>query len=303
MISRTRILFVFALPFAACAPATSGSTARVPLRLPEDVVAIDAEGQRLSNEELLGRIAASDFVLLGELHDNPTHHAVRGRLVAAFEANRPAIVFEQFTETSTPIALPAAGEAREAWLDRNGFDREAWSWPLHRPVVDAAIAIDARIWGSGVTRERLRSVVREGESAAPAHLQSIMANNPLDGSGQAILDRELVESHCGQLPESMVTGMRAAQVVRDAAMANTLRNARANETAWLIAGNGHVRRDIAVPRLLRALEPERSVLVIGFLERSQDGAEPDPEARALYDVVIVTPRIERPDPCSAFRIP
>lgn len=288
---------------AACAPATSGSVAPSPLRLPEDVVVIDAEGQRLSSEDLLGRIAAADFVLLGELHDNPTHHAVRGRLIAAFEGNPPAIVFEQFAETTAPIALPASGESREAWLDRNGFDREAWNWPLHRPVVDAAIAIDARIWGSGVSRERLRSVVREGESAAPAHLQGIMARNPLDSSGQAILDRELVGSHCGQLPESMVAGMRAAQIVRDAAMANALRTARASETAWLIAGNGHVRRDVATPRLLRALEPERSLLAIGFLERSSDGAQPDSEARTLYDVVIVTPRIERPDPCSAFRVP
>jgi len=30
---------------------------------------------------------------------------------------------------------------------------------------------------------------------------------------RAVLDRELVEGHCGQLPESQIPGMRTAQVV------------------------------------------------------------------------------------------
>jgi uncharacterized iron-regulated protein len=273
------------------------------LRLPESVVVINgSDGRRVDADELLRRLAAADFVLLGELHDNATHHALRGQLITAFGASRPAIVFEQFAETSAPLALPAEGESREAWLDRSGFDRQAWNWPLHQPVVDAAITNGASLWGSGVSREALRSVVRDGETAAPARLRSLMENAPLDSAAQVVLDLELVAGHCGQLPANMVPGMRAAQIVRDASMANALRNARQDAPAWLIAGNGHVRRDIAVPRLLRVMDPGLSVVAVGFLERTPSGAEPSPDARAVFDLVVVTPHNERPDPCAGFQI-
>jgi hypothetical protein len=68
----------------------------------------------------------------------------------------------------------------------------------------------------------------------------------------------------------------------------------------LIAGNGHVRRDIAVPRLLRAASPGTSVLAVGLLERSADGEMPSRASRGMFDLVIVTPRTARPDPCANF---
>ena len=272
-------------------------------RLPGSVVALDAaDGRRIDANELLTRLASADIALLGELHDNALHHEVRGQLLAALAARRPAVVFEQFFESASPIAAPEAGRATEEWLDRNGFDRESWKWPLHRPIVDASIRYAGGLWGSGISREALRSVIGGGESAAPPHLRAFLEQAPLDAPGIATLDRELVEGHCGQLPEAMVPGMRAAQTVRDAAMTRALLNARASSgSAWLIAGNGHVRRDIAVPRLLRVTSPDLSVIVVGFVEQPAGGAEVSAETRALYDLVVVTPRVERPDPCAAFR--
>ena len=260
------------------------------------------DGRRVDARELLRRLAAADLVLLGELHDNGMHHRLRGQLIAASAARRPAIVFEQFAETHEPITPPAQAESREEWLDRSGFDRQAWKWPLHQPVVDAAIESGRSIRGSGLAREALRSVVRDGLSAAPAHLRTLLEQVPLDSMAQAALDRELVAGHCGRLPENMVAGMRAAQTVRDAAMASALITAHADGPAWLIAGNGHVRRDIAVPRLLHVITPELTVVAVGFLERPENGGEPSPSARAVFDLVVVTSRAARPDPCAGFQV-
>ncbi len=132
------------------------------------------------------------------------------------------MVFEQFTATDGPIALPAAGESVTVWLDRNGFDRRGWRWPLHEPVVSAAMAVARSIWGSNMSREALRSVVTNGAGAAPEPLRQLMARAPLDSAGQAALDAVIIEGHCNQLPASMGPGMRAAQEVRDAAMTRAL---------------------------------------------------------------------------------
>ena len=210
-------------------------------------------------------------------------------------------MFEQFAESDGPVAKPAAGDSLEPWLDRSGLDRAGWKWPLHQPVVAAAISSGGSLWGGGVSRETLRPVVRTGESAAPAHLRALLERAPLDSAARAALDQELIAGHCGRLPDNMVVGMRAAQTVRDAAMARALGRARETGSAWLIAGNGHVRRDFAVPRLLRALAPGAAILSVGLVERPQRGGMPDRAARSMFDLVVVTPRMARADPCASFQ--
>jgi uncharacterized iron-regulated protein len=271
--------------------------------MPEATSAIDgASGAPLATSELLRRVGAADIVLLGEVHDNPVDHALRGALITAFADRHPALVFEQFNRTAGPIAPPASGEPMETWLDRNGFDRNGWKWPLHQPVVDAAIAHGRAIWGSGLSRDTLRAIVRQGGAGAPAELRTMMERAPLDSPARAVMDQELIEGHCGQLPAEMVPGMRTMQEFRDLSMANALVQASAQGPAWLIAGNGHVRRDVAVPRVLRAAAPGKRVLVVGLLEREPNGDAPSADERKLYDVVIVTPRTQREDPCAGFRI-
>lgn len=287
---------------AACHPATA-PLSPVVFALPDSTALVDgATGEPVATAELLRRIGSADFVLLGEVHDNPVAHAARASLLRAFGARHPAVVFEQFTATDRPIAPPAAGESLTVWLDSNGFDRRGWRWPLHEPVVTAALAVARSVWGSNMSREALRAVVTSGTSAAPEPLRRLMARAPLDSASQAVLDSEIVVGHCGQLPASMVPGMRAAQEVRDAAMSHALLLAGAGGPAWLIAGNGHVRRDIAVPRILTRVAPGKRLLVVGLVEREEDGTAPTAAERRSYDLVIITPRTARPDPCAQLQI-
>lgn len=293
------------LPLCALLLAACGHSG--PVMNPSAVVLADGvsimesrSGATLQPSELLNRMARSEFVLLGELHDNPIHHQLRGSLIRA-AGSRPAVVFEQFQASSGPIPLPGSDQSREAWLDANGFDRNGWRWPLHQPVVEAAITNARSVWGSGISRDQLRAVVRGGDAAAPQELRRLLEASPLGDAARAAIDSDLVAGHCGQLPESMIPGMRSAQVIRDASMTRALLSAAEGGSAWLIAGNGHVRADVAVPRLLTVAAPGKRLLVIGLLERGADGTMPDRTEQGRYDVVIVTPRTERGDPCATLR--
>lgn len=282
----------------ACSSPGTPIAAPAALLFPDSTTVQDVgTGAPLSGAELLRRIAAADFVLLGELHDNGAHHQVRGALLTASAAGHPAVVFEQFARSATPILPPVAGEDKDAWLDSHGFDRKNWKWPLHQPVVDAAIASARGLRGSGLSREVLRAVVREGTGVAPSELRLLLAQSPLDSAARAAIDAELMEGHCGKLPASMMPGMRAAQEVRDAAMAEALLSDGAGGPSWLIAGNGHVRRDMGVPRLLRQAAPGKTVLAVGLLERGSAEATPGAATANLYDIIIVTSPAEREDPC------
>lgn len=304
MLTRAFLRVTPLLLLAACRGTASGSVSPAAFRLPDSTSILDgASGSAVTTPELLRRVGAADIVLLGEVHDNPVDHALRGALLTAFATRRPAVVFEQFARSAGPIPPPDSGETMEAWLDRYGFDRRGWRWPLHEPVVRAAIAHGRALWGTGLSREALRSVVTDTGASAPPPLRRMMDETPLGAVARAVLDTDLVEGHCGQLPMSMLPGMRAAQVVRDASMARALIDASASGPAWLIAGNGHVRREVAVPRFLRQGAPSRQVLVVGLLEREPDGALPAVAERRMYDLVIVTPRAEREDPCKGLRMP
>ncbi|MGE0554043.1 MAG: ChaN family lipoprotein [Gemmatimonadales bacterium] len=283
---------------AGCGAGAGGS----PGPLPSTVALYDGSTRApLDQRVLLDRARSADFVLLGEVHDNPVHHETRGRILTALADVGPAVIFEQLRASDGPIPPPPGGQPDNAWLDEHGFDRAGWRWPLHRPVVAAAITHGRSLWGSNLPRESLVGVVRNGESALPPELRTVMSRAPLDSAAQALMDQELIDGHCGQLPASMVGGMRTAQVARDASMARAMMAAAATGPALLIAGNGHVRGDVAVPRILRALAPGKTVLAVGLLETAPAGGLPPDDAWTGYDLVIVTPRIERPDPCAALR--
>ena len=65
--------------------------------------------KRTTMEELEKSASAADFVLLGEIHDNPDHHLLQAKIIRRLTADgrHPAIVFEMI-----PVSL-------QAELDRN----------------------------------------------------------------------------------------------------------------------------------------------------------------------------------------
>jgi len=296
-----RLLWLPLLLLGACHPAPARLSPAA-FALPDSTALVDGPtGAPVATADLLRRVGSADFVLLGEVHDNPVAMAVRASLLRTFASRHPAVVFEQFAASEGPIAPPAGGESLTVWLDRNGFDRRGWRWPMHEPVVTAALAVGRSLWGSNMSRAQLGPVVMSGKSGAPEPLRQLIARAPLDSASRAVLDTEIVVGHCRQLPETMVPGMIAAQEVRDAAMTHALLLASGGGPAWLIAGNGHVRRDIAVPRILSRVAPRKRLLVVGLLEREEDGAAPKADERQSYDLVIITPRTARPDPCEQLR--
>jgi len=247
-------------------------------------------------EVLLERAAASRLVILGETHDNPEHHRLQARILAAMlQAGRsPALAMEQF-DHEHQAALDEArrrGERDpERIADAGRFDRKGWSWPDYRPLVELAIANDLPIIAANLSRGEARALARTGRPAdglAPATPEL-----------RAALERDLVEGHCGRSPApATLAGMVEAQRARDARMAAALERSGARG-AVLIAGAGHARRDRGAPVYLSGAA-RGQLLVVAFVEiepgRNDLHAHGEDFAGS-YDVVRFTPRAAREDPC------
>lgn len=235
------------------------------------------------------------FVLLGEVHDNAEQHRQRALLLSALLSDgRPTrVLFEQMDREYNP-AIAAAPRDADAIATAGRLNRPAWQWPLHRPLLEAALAAGAEVGGANLSRTAAGAIVRGGLAAAPADVQPLLARSDWTPALQAVMEREIDTGHCGALPASQWGPMVLAQRARDAAMAATLLQAPDRTRVVLIAGNGHVRTDLGVPKLLReAGVPPRDILAIGFFEQGDPGLP--------VDVVRHTPASPRGDPCEAFR--
>lgn len=285
---------------AACTTPPPGlapgvAMAGVPALAPDE--ALWAGAQPMAPAQLLQAMRQADVVLLGELHDNPRHHQRRGELLAALHGSRAVVVAEHLT-AGRQVTPGARGAALLPALQAAGFDARGWDWPLHAPLFETVQAAGLPLLGGNLPREQVRQVAREGEAAWPEALRPLLLAAPLAPDAQARLDQELLDSHCGHLPASRVPAMRAAQRLRDAAMAQALLQAHAGgaRPAVLLAGNGHVRRDLGVPQLLAQAAPGLRVLAVAFAD-----ATPAADAGAPYTHRWHTPAPSRGDPCAAMR--
>jgi len=254
-------------------------------------------GRRIDRDELLAALLRADLVLLGEQHDNPLHHQRRGELLAALGAaagGGVTVVAEHLTRGQAV----RFGEDLPASLAAAGFEPKGWGWPLHQPLFAAVQRAGLPLSGGNLPRELARAIARQGGAALPADLAALLAAAPLDAAAQAALDADLQRGHCGQLPAARLPAMRLAQRARDAAMAQALL-ASGGRPAVLLAGNGHVRSDYGVPRLLAAQRPGARWLAVGFVD---DGADLAPGA-APYTHLWRTAAPVRSDACAGFTLP
>lgn len=242
----------------------------------------------------LASLPAADVVLLGEVHDNPAHHANQARAVAAIGPR--AIVFEMLAPDQAARVTDENRDDAAALAEALGWEGSGWpDFALYHPIITAAP--EAVILGGALARETVRRVF---EASAAEVFGPEAARYGLDRAlpeaEQAAREAEQMAAHCDALPEAMLPGMVAAQRLRDAALAQAV--VQAAEAGLLpvvvITGNGHARRDRGVPVYLAVAAPQLSVLSLGQFEAA-------PAATPPFDLWLQTDPAERPDPCLAFR--
>lgn len=238
----------------------------------------------------LSDLPPADVVILGEIHDNPVHHANQAQAVAAIAPR--AVVFEMLTPAQV-AAMPADRSDAAALAAAFGWANSGWpDFAMYFPIFAAAPT--ARIYGGDLPRDLVRQAVKTGAAGAfGAGAARYGLDTALPPADQTLREADQRDAHCGALPEALLAGMVQAQRLRDAALARAVVQAM-DDTGGpvvVITGSGHARRDTGVPAVLALAAPDVSVLTVGQVE-----ADPGPDAP--YDLWIVTPPTPRDDPCA-----
>ncbi len=238
------------------------------------------------------------IVLLGEVHDNAAQHALRVVALRQLvrQGARPALAFEQFDRERQPDIERARRERlRDAdYLIAQAKGSGDWRWDSYRPFVALALEYDLPIVAANLSRGDAMRVAIEGWPAVfDAATRSKLRLDALPIDLRRKQEGAIAIGHCNLLPPDALPARARAQMARDIVMARSIRP-YFDRGVVLLAGNGHVRRDIGVPFWLTADE-RRSVVSIGLLERDDDAS--GAESAAEFDAYLVTDRAERADPC------
>jgi len=250
-----------------------------------------------SIEQALSDFGAVPLVLIGEQHDAEAHQQAHAQAVQLLtqRGRLAALVIEMADTPHHTRGLPRdASEAQvRAALQ---WDHAGWPWSRYAPAVMAAVRADVPVYGANLPRAALR-----------AAMSDTSLDGRLDATALDIQRSAVRDGHCGLLPESQIGPMTRVQVARDQRMAQTLaevlRNTPVGHTVLLLAGTGHVRRDLGVPRLLAAQSIAAVDARVLWLSASQPGAMPALARSILQrsDRVLHTPPLPARDYCAELR--
>jgi uncharacterized iron-regulated protein len=283
-------------------------------------------GDWVTWQQVIDDVKQARFVLLGEVHDNPDHHRLQGWAIRALDAVLKGqadtakraigrVAMEMVSEDQS-FGLLKFANLNAAQRNPNNFGRlVSWDrsgWPdfgLYEPIVAAALDVGAPIVPATALSDTTRAVSRDGAKAlSAARWAELRLDTAYSSEHAEGLRRELVEGHCGMLPETALPKMATVQQFRDAVMADALLKIEPGQVAVLIAGNSHVRRDRGVPRALGLRGVAASdVVTLSFVEVEPGALAPEPymtqagAGRLTTDFLWFTPRPDRGDPCDAMR--
>lgn len=239
-------------------------------------------------------VVAQDVVVLGEVHDNPAHHALQAQRVVTLQPK--AIVFEMLTPEQAKKVTPELRGDEAALAAALDWAESGWpDFAMYYPIF--AAAPEAVIYGAQVPRDKARAVFETGLAASFGEDAARYGlDRPLPGEEQKAREALQMSAHCDALPAEILPGMVEIQRLRDGALARAVVEALGEPggPVVVITGNGHARRDWGMPSLLSFAQGDLEILVVGQ-------TEDDRPLEGEFDEVISAPAAERADPCAAFK--
>lgn len=278
----------------------------------------DDQWQRL-DAAVTAALSSGGVLILGEMHDNATHHLLQAAAISEFAlsapANKTALVFEQLRDDQQHGIDKFTAKQRSAEKVtvadlKQAVDWQKSNWPdLYDPVFETVIAAKRPFYAGDVSRAEIMKAAKEGAGAVPNDASKRLALDvPLGAKFDAASIKQIEDSHCGALPKEAFNGMAFAQRYRDAHLTDAvLKAVQQNGSAILIAGTGHARTDRAVPWYIRERAPEKKVVSLMFVEVENDNDDPetyvprDPDGLPAADFLVFTQPAERADPCEKMR--
>ena len=256
--------------------------------------------QQVQESDVIERVQSSEFILLGEKHDNPDHHKIQAQILAKIQEGNSSPILISFEMLNDKTVLEAAN-----WLSTADFAKavkwEESGWPdfsMYEPIFSVALEYKNTIVAGSPTPKEMMSVAKGTMDSEVLETLGVLETWSVDREQD--LEQEIIDSHCGYASEDMVEMMMRAQRYKDAMMAKSLRDQTSDyDKKILIAGGGHTRLDRGVAWYLDAEQKQKTISILPV--EVQDGIFDMTEYPKYADFIFFTPRVDQDDPCETYR--
>lgn len=232
----------------------------------------------------LDALLPADAILLGEQHDAAAHQQLQLAFVdtLAQRGQLAALVLEMAERGTNTSELARDATAQQVQASLRWNDA-GWPWERYAPMVMAAVAHGVPVLGANLPRADMRPAMLD--TRLDNHLVAVA----LERQREAIRD-----GHCDLLPSERLMPMLRIQLARDASMASVVQAAVVpGKTVLLVAGAGHVVRDLGIPTHLPPTLRIRTIVAVA-------GAIP-PDITNAADLIWPTPALPKRDHCAELR--
>ncbi|HSB33633.1 MAG TPA: ChaN family lipoprotein [Nitrospirota bacterium] len=254
----------------------------------------DGEGKELGYSEALDRLAGSDIILFGEIHDHPLVHRLQLELTRDIYKIRKAgmLLGAEMLEADNQLIVD---EYLAGVTDHEHLVEEAKVWENYdadyRPLVDFAKENGLRFIATNIPRRYANLVARQGMKAlerlsgeAKRYIAPLPVEVDLSTPGYRRV-MEIGEAHGAHLD---ARNFVAAQAVKDATMAYFILKSHGPKDLFVhYNGDYHSKDYGGIYWYLKRSAPDVAIRTISSVSR--DTPAFDDECRGLANIVLVVP--------------
>lgn len=268
----------------------------------------------LTPEGLANVLSTYDYILIGEIHDNPDHHRLQAWLMRTISSHdrRPVVVMEMIREDQQEALDTFRDDPKKPYADLGpaiGWEKSGWpDWDYYKPIAKAVYDYRLDLFYGNPSRNTIKEIGAKGFDALPAtKVRELTLDKALGSELTDGLLKDLEAGHCGMVKGHALRPMAKIQQFRDALMADQLLKTGGVKGGFLIAGNGHIRNDRAVPFYLKRRDPYYRSASVMLIEVRHDAKSPadlipkDSKGAPVADFVWFTPAKKRDDPCEKLK--
>ena len=261
-------LFFLSLLFSACSLIQDKAFAEKGLKNNTFNIISSQSKQKLSFDEFIDLLSAYDIILLGEKHDEYTHHLAEYMIIKALSQKEHINVVFEMLSTDKQSKINKAKADKKNIKPRNLAKtiewEKSWKWKDYQSIVELVFYEDIKMSAGNISRAEISTIYQGAQQ-----LKGFISTK---NEVKEMIKKIIVNNHKMDINDTknldLLDKFVQIQQYKDRRMADIL--VQSKEKAVLIAGRHHIDKRIGVPLHIQDFKSPKKVLAVIFCESEKD---------------------------------